>query len=463
MNLVDRSRLPLPGPERRFTFPVAGRQRLPNGLSLATVARPGLPMVSLALVLPAGSALDPAERPGMASITADMLDEGSGERSAIEMQEALARIGAELDTETGPDSVALSLSLLDRFVPQGLRLLSDIVVRPRLGAADFERVRTLRANRIRQLRDVAGVNAEAVFVRALYGSHAYGHLSIGSSTSLAGMDAGEIAGFHRAQYDPTRATLIAVGAIDDAAFARQAEDAFGAWQRSGDGSTAPAVPGGAADEGAPGAVPAQRLLIVDRPGAAQTELRVGHVGVPRMTPDFHALVLLNAVLGGHFSSRLNLNLRERKGYTYGVRSVFDFRRMAGPFSVQTSVQTDSTAEAVAEILGELRDIGRDRPAVEDERSLSAATLTKGYPRNFETPGQVARGLAQLAIYGLPDDTFEVFVPCIQALATDDVTRAAGQYLHPDRAVAVAVGDCSRIRRPLEAAGLGEAAVVAPDL
>jgi len=143
--------------------------------------------------------------------------------------------------------------------------------------------------------------------------------------------------------------------------------------------------------------------------------------------------------------------------------VFDFRRMAGPFSVQTSVQTDSTADAVAEILGELRDIGRDRPAVEDERSLSAATLTKGYPRNFETPGQVARGLAQLAIYGLPDDTFEVFVPCIQALATDDVTRAAGQYLHPDRAVAVAVGDCSRIRRPLEAAGLGEAAVVAPDL
>ena len=420
-------------------------------------------MVSLALLLPAGSALDPAERPGLASMTADMLDEGSGERSAIEMQEALARIGAELDTEAGPDSVVLSLSLLDRFVPQGLRLLSDIVVRPRLDAVDFERVRALRANRMRQLRDVAGVNAEAVFARALYGSHAYGHLSIGSSTSLAGMDTAEVIGFHRAQYDPSRATLIAVGAIDDAAFAREVEDAFGTWERSTDRSTAPAVPGGAADETTTGAAPAQRLLIVDRPGAAQTELRVGHVGVPRKAPDFHALVLLNAVLGGHFSSRLNLNLRERKGYTYGVRSVFDFRRMAGPFSIQTSVQTDATAEAVSEILGELHAIGHDRPVDEEERSLSAATLTKGYPRNFETSGQVAMGLAQLAIYDLPGDTFEVFAPRIQALTADDVTRAAGQYFHPDRAVVVAVGDCLRIRHALEAAGLGEAAVVAPDL
>jgi predicted Zn-dependent peptidase len=442
---------------------VADKQRLRNGLSLSTVERPGLPMVSLALVLPAGSALDPEDRPGLASLTADMLDEGSGDRSAIEMQEALARIGAELDTETGPDSVVLSLSLLDRFVPKGLELLSQIVVRPRLGAPDFERVRTLRANRIRQLRDVPGVNAEAVFGRALYGAHPYGHLSIGSSASLAGMDADEVAGFHRAHYDPSRATLVAVGAIDAAAFARQAEDAFGSWRQVANSSVAPAEPGSDTNANRPEAMPAQRLLVVDRPGAAQTELRVGHAGVPRKTPDFHALVLLNAVLGGHFSSRLNLNLRERKGYTYGVRSGFDFRKMAGPFAVQTSVQTDATAAAVAEILGELRDIGGGRPANEDERSLSVATLTKGYPRNFETAGQVARGLAQLAIYELPDDTFDVFVPRIRALTADELTRAAGQYLYPDRSVVVAVGDSSRIRGALETAGLGEAAIAAADL
>ncbi|HSP89418.1 MAG TPA: insulinase family protein, partial [Vicinamibacterales bacterium] len=185
--------------------------------------RPGLPMVSLALLLPAGSAGDPANAPGLASMTADMLDEGSGDRSAIELQEALARIGAELDTETGPDSVVLSLSLLDRFVPQGLGILSDIVVRPRLGAADFERVRTLRINRIRQLKDLPGVNAEAVFTSALYGTHPYGHLSIGSSASLSGMTADGVARFHRLQYDPSRATIVAVGAIEGASFARYAE------------------------------------------------------------------------------------------------------------------------------------------------------------------------------------------------------------------------------------------------
>jgi len=463
VNPVDRSRLPLPGPDSGFTFPVANKQRLRNGLSLSIVERPGLPMVSLALVVPAGSALDPENRPGLASLTADMLDEGSGDRSAIDVQEALARIGAELDTETNSDSVVLSLSLLDRFVKQGLELLADVVVRPRLGARDFERVRTLRTNRIRQLRDVPGVNAEAVFARALYGAHPYGHLSIGSRTSLAGMDPGDVDGFHRLHYDPARATLVAVGAIDGAAFARQAEDAFGSWQRRAAEAMPPAEPGHGADGGTADAVPARRLLIVDRPGASQTELRVGHAGVPRKTSDFHALVLLNAVLGGHFSSRLNLNLRERRGCTYGVRSAFDFRKMAGPFSVQTSVQTDATADAVTEVLGELRDIGRDRPADEDERSLSVATLTKGYPGHFETAGQVARGLTHLAVYELPDDTFDVFVPRVRALAADDVTRAAGRYLHPDRAVVVAVGDCSRIKSALETALAGEAAIVSADL
>ena len=463
MSPVDRGRLPLPGPDPGFTFPAADKQRLRNGLSLATVDRRSLPMVSLALLLPAGSACDPAERPGLASMTADILDEGSGDRSAIEMQEELARIGAELDTETGPDSVVLTISLLERFVTQGLRILSDIIVRPRLGAPDFERVRTLRANRIRQLKDLPGVNAEAVFTRALYGAHPYGHLSIGSSASLGGMSTNDVARFHRVQFDPSRATLIAVGAVGAASVARYAEEAFGDWGRDAPAVTAPAVADDGEGRSQFAQAPATRLLIVDRPGAAQTELRVGHLGVPRKTADFHVLVLLNAVLGGHFSSRLNLNLRERKGYTYSVRSVFDFRRLAGPFAIQTSVQTDATADAVTEALTELRDIAGGRPASEDERGLSAATLTKGYPRNFETAGQIARGLAQLALYELPDDTFSLFAPRVQALTAADITRAAAAYLHPDQAVVVAVGDCSRIRASLEAIGLGGADIVVADL
>ena len=464
MSPADRSRLPLPGPEPAFTFPVADKQRLANGLTLTTVARRGLPIVSLALLLPAGSALDPDGQPGLASMTADMLDEGSGDRSAIEMQEALARIGAELDTETGPDSVVLSLTLLERFVPQGLQLLSDIVLRPRLGGTDFERVRALRANRIRQLRDLPGANAEAVFARALYGTHPYGHLSIGSGASLAGLTSDDVVGFHRMQYSASRATLVAVGDLESGAFARQAEDAFGSWRGERPASSSALTGPGLGASGAPAATnPAPRLFLVDRPGAAQTELRVGHIGVPRKTADFHALVLLNAVLGGHFSSRLNLNLRERKGYTYGVRSAFDFRKMAGPFSIQTSVQTDATADAVAEILGEIRSLAADRPPGEEERRLSVSTLTKGYARNFETAGQIGRGLVQLALYDLPDDTFDVFAPRIQSLSILDLARAASEHLHPDRTIIVAVGDCSRIRGPLEAGGIGEAAMAVADL
>jgi predicted Zn-dependent peptidase len=463
MSPVDRSRLPAPGPDPAFTLPSAVKQRLDNGLALWTVERRGLPLVSIALLLPAGSALDPPGQSGLAALTADMIDEGSGDRSAIQMQEAFARIGAELDTETGPDSVLLSLSVLERFVPEGLQLLADIAARPRLAGADVERVRTLRMNRLRQLKDIPGVNAEAVLLKAVYGPLAYGHLPIGSTTSLASLTREDVARFHLSRYDAAGATLIGVGATSPDAFARQADAAFRDWAGSPEARTPAAGAGGAAESQDELPRRAPRLLLVDRPGAAQTELRIGHRGVPRRTADFHALVLLNAVLGGHFMSRLNLNLRERKGYTYGVRSSFDFRRMAGPFSVQTSVRTDATADAVGEILGELSAIRGQKPAGDGELALSVATLTKGYPRSFETIGQVARGLAQLALYELPDDTFEVFTPRIRSLNTADVTRVAHAHLDPDSAVIVAVGDATRIREGLEAGDLGPAVVATPDL
>jgi zinc protease len=464
MSPVDRTRLPSPAPDVRFAFPFATKRRMGNGLGLWTVERRGLPVASVVLVLPVGAALDPDDKPGLAAMTADMLDEGSGDRSAIEMQESLARIGTELDTEVGPDALILSLTLLERFVPEGLGLLADITVRPRLDPADFDRVRTLRVNRLRQLRDVPGVNAELVFLQSLYGTRAYGHLPIGSSSSLARMQASDVVEFHRSAYDPARATLIGVGAIAPDGFARDVDRAFGSWRGADD----PAPPGQAAGDvtvhgalaeaGAPA-----RLQIVDRPGAAQTELRIGHVAVARTTADFHALVLLNAVLGGHFMSRINRKLREDKGYTYGARSAFDFRRMAGPFSVQTSVQTSATGDAVHQVLGELAAIRGDRPASEDELRLSMSTLTKGYPRNFETAGQVARGLAQLALHDLPDDTFAEFCPRVRGLDAEDVTRAARAHIRPDSAVVVAVGDRDRIQGDLDGLGLGRAIATTADL
>jgi zinc protease len=410
------------------------------------------------LLLPAGAALDPATTPGLAAITADMLDEGSGDRSAIEMQEALARIGTDLDTEAGPDAVVLSMTLVDRFLPDSLRLLADIVCRPRLGATDVTRVRDLRMNRLRQIKDAPGANAEAVFSRALYGAHAYGHLPIGTSASLERIGVADIRAFHASAYQPAHATMIVVGAADPERAAQAVTDAFGSWQPD-----AAAVPLDTAGPVIAAGTPPSRLLLVDRPGAAQTELRIGHVAAPRRTPEFHALALLNAVLGGHFMSRINLNLREHRGLTYGARSAFDFRRLAGPFSVQTSVQTGATGEAIREVLGELQAIRHDRPASDEELALSKATLTKGYPRNFETTGQVARGLAQLALYGLPDDTFASFSPRVRALDRDAVTDAATRHLDPDRTVVVAVGDRARIEDDLRRLGLGDPALTMAEL
>lgn len=458
MTRADRTRMPAPGEPRAFVFPRAEKRKLASGLSVWTVERRSLPLVTLVLVIPAGSAADPAGRAGLAAMTADMLDEGSGGRSAIQVHEALARIGTALDTGIGADAVELSLTVLDRFVPDALRLLSEIVVRPALTTADVERVRALRMHRLLQLRSVPGASAEAVFLRAIYGDQAYGHLPQGSSASLAGLGADEVAAFHRAHYDPEWATLVCVGAVRPDAFARAADDAFGGWQtnRGGTADDRPAL-----RTPSPGTT--ARILLVDRPGAAQTELRVGHVGAARRIEEYAALVLLNAVLGGHFMSRLNANLRERRGFTYGVRSSFDLRRMPGPFAVQTSVQTSATAEAVSEILAELEALRGARPAAPDELALSASTLTRGYARNFETAGQVARGLAQLALLDLPDDTFETFVPRIEAVRADDLVRAAGVHLRPHDAVVVAVGDGDRIRSGLGGLGLGAPAETVPDL
>ena len=234
------------------------------------------------------------------------------------------------------------------------------------------------------------------------------------------------------------------------------EQAFGSWsvRSTTDG------PLTSASLASPPEAPATRLQLIHRAGAAQSELRVGHIAVPRSTPDYHALVVLNLVLGGQFVSRINMNLREDKGYTYGARTSFDFRRGPGPFGLQASVQSDATAAALREGLFELRAIRGERPVTRQELELGRAAVTRGYPRNFETADQVGRAAAQLALYELPDDYFSSFVPKVLSLTEGDVTRAAATHIHPDRLAAVIVGDRDTIGS-LEELGLGPVSEVIP--
>lgn len=453
---VDRSRLPGLGPDPGFTFPDIRRGSLANGLRVWTVEHRAVPLVSFLVLLPAGAAADPVERPGLAAVTSDLLDEGCADLNAIDVHEALGRMGAHLDTEIGSDATLLTLTSLSRSAARAVSLLADMVIRPRLEQRDFDRVRELRLSRLVQLRDMPPGLADRAFAQLLYPNHPYGHLPIGSEGSLRGMTLREVGAFHRQVYSPSRITVIAAGDAPHGALASLVERAFGDWAPSAD----------VADVADPRDValpptPAGRVALVHRAGASQSELRIGHVAVPRSTPDYHALLVCNMVLGGQFVSRINMNLREDKGYTYGARTAFDFRRGAGPFVLSASVQSDATANAVREALSEVRAIRGERPVTRGELETGRAALTRGYPRNFETAEQISRAAAELALYGLPDDYFSTFVPKVLAIDEAEVTRVAAEHIDPARMLTVIVGDREKIGADLPRLDLGAVSEVAP--
>ena len=446
---ADRSRLPALGPRRTFVFPTIEKSALPNGLRVWVIRQATVPVVTCFLLIRTGSADDSGGKDGLAALTVDMLDEGSGQRSAIDMHEALARVGAQFDADVGYDGSALGITLLSRFVERGLMLVADMVSRPNLAEADFSRVRQLRLHRLTQLRDSPSAVADRAFVKLLYGDHAYGHMPIGTERALAAMAVEDVRDFQRIAMTPSRATLIVAGDCEHAEIHRIATDAFSGWNSAADlrmtshaASPAPA-----------------RLNVVPRPGAPQSELRIGQIAAARSTPDYHALVAANMVLGGQFVSRVNLNLREDKGLTYGVRTTLDLRRMPGPFVLQTSIETGATARGIIESLGEIAAILGPRPITEEELALGVASLTRGYARNFETAEQIARAAVQMALYDLPDDYFAQYVSRMEAITPAETMAAAARHLDPARLVTLVVGDFERIARDLEAAGLGKPVLV----
>jgi predicted Zn-dependent peptidase len=425
---------------------------LSNGLRVWTVGHRQVPVVAFALLVTTGASADPAGLDGLAAITADMLDEGTGALSAIQVHEAIARLGAQLETDIGSDAMSLGFTVLARFADRALALLGDVVARPALRDDDFARVRQLRLHRLTQLRDVPSAIADRAFVSLVYGRHPYGHTPIGSERTLTAVTADDVRGFHRRAVRPSAATLIAVGDCDHDAVRRSAEAAFGAWSDAGDevspGDTAWPAPA--------------KLNVVPRPGAPQSELRIGHVAAPRTTPDYHALVVANMVLGGQFTSRINMNLREEKGFTYGARTSFDFRRGPGPFVLQVGVQTSATAESIQESIREITEMRGSRPITADELRLAVAALTRGYARNFETADQIGRAATQLALYELPDTYFSEFVPRVEAVTVEGIADALARNLDPTRLTTVVVGDYAAVGADLARIGLGDPVVMSAE-
>jgi predicted Zn-dependent peptidase len=455
---ADRSRLPEVGPDPPFAFPLVVHHTLEGGLEVRTIEHRSVPVVTLAMQVEGGTGADRRGREGLAAITADMLDEGTGPLSAIDVSEALARIGAVHDVDVGPDATVLTLTTLARFAERGALLLAEMLTRPALRESDFDRVRQLRLDRLRQMKDLPPAVAERAFLRLIYGDHPYGHLAIGSDPALRAMTLEEVASFHAFTFRPSRATLVVAGARPHDELRLIAETAFGQWRAASEsteqGSTA-------ADVETESVAPP--LAVVARENAAQSELRIGQLSARRNTPDYHALLVMNAVLGGQFVSRINLKLREEKGYTYGARTGFDWRRGTAPFALQASVHTAATADAVRDSMIELDSIRGARPPSEAEMALAKASLTRGYPRGFETAQQVARAVTQLALYDLPDSYFEEFVPRVNAITAADVVRVAERYVDPGRMTTLIVGDYRTITDSVGTLGLGDPRLLPPEM
>lgn len=447
-----RSRPPLVGSPTGVRFPAITRDELASGLRIWSLPWHPVPVVTVALVIEAGAAHDPADRPGLASLTADLVDEGAAGRNAVELSEAFARLGSHLEVAAGQDLISLSFTTLARNLDEALGLLADVVTRPHLDAADFFRIRELRMSRLRQLRTSAPAVADRAFLEGVFGSHPYGHGTLGTTRALEAASLDDVHTFYQ-RFSPAAATLVVAGDVPASAVAAQARARFRDW---GQPRSLTPQPRGSAPGSDPvfAALPppltgSPRCLLVDRPGAPQAELRIGRLGPARHDPAYPALVTLNAALGGQFTSRINQHLRETKGHTYGARTGFDFRRLCSSFSCDTSVQPDAAPEAIADVLAEFAAAQSTRPIAGDELARAKNSLTRGYVRHFETPAHLVRAAVELRKFDLADDTFDRFVPAVEAVTEEDVLAAAGALLQPDACVLAVVGDAERYRTSLQ--------------
>ena len=450
---LDRSKRPAAAPAPAVVAPVVVKRTLPNGLQVWTVTRRELPIVNALLLIRAGSAMDGAT-PGIADVTASLLDDGAGGLSSLEFANALDFLGANLGASAAAEQTQVSLLTLRKHADSAFALMGDMVVRPALAQEEIERERSARLQSLRQQKDRPTIIASQTFDRLVYGAaHPYGHPSNGTIESVGKLTRGDIAAFYDAYYRPNNAVLIVVGDVTPADAQRLATRAFGEWQRQPVPALAEALPA------RPGAK-ATAVYLVDKPGAAQSEIRIGHALTSRsMTPDYYALRVLNAALGGAFTSRVNLNIREAKGYTYGARTGMTFNRGDGPFVASAGVFTAKTDSSLIEFMKEIRDIRGARPLTPAETEFAKASLIRAYPRALETNAGVAATLADLAFFRLPDAELTGYLTKLGQVKPADVTRVAQKYLSPDSAVIVVVGDLAKIQPGIEALHLGPVTVL----
>jgi predicted Zn-dependent peptidase len=442
----DRSKPPASGSAPALKLPAIQKRQLSNGLPVWLVELHEVPVVQVNLMVLGGTADDPAGKFGVASLMAAMLTEGAGTKTSLDIADAIDFLGADLSAAAAVNSTSIRLHVPVARLAEALPIMADVVQRPTFPAAELDRLRQQRLTSLLQARDDPSTTAALAFSRVLYGKdHRFGTATMGTAETIKAFSVQDLQAFYNTIVRSDTSTLVVAGDITADKALPLLETSFGKWK-----------PASAAPKRSsltnPGQPVTRVVYLVDKANAPQSQIRIGWIGVSRDTPDYFPLLVMNTILGGSFSSRLNLNLREKHGYTYGASSNFDMRLTAGPFSAGAGVQTDKTSEALTEFFNELNGILKPVPGDELARAKNYVALR--FPSTFESTSDMSRRLEDMILFKLPDDFYSNYVQNIQKVSGADVQRVAQKYIAPDKLAVVVVGDKKVIEPGIRALNLG---------
>lgn len=442
MTNLDRSKPPQPGAITQIAFPKFITTRTSTGTPVYLVENHEQPLVSVSLYLRSGSNTDVAGKEGLASFAAELLTKGTVSRSATQIAEEIDFVGGSLGASASSDSTTISTAVLTRYLGTALDLLADVTLNPVYADEELDRAKLQRIAGIKQSKSDPGYLSETVFSKKVFAGHSYGLESGGTENSVPKLDASVLKQYYFNISSPSDAFFIVAGDVSEPDILRMLGDRFAAWKDFPVTSHAGSIPGEQKK---------RSVLLVEKEQAVQSAIRVGHLGIARNDKDYVACYVLNMLLGGYFNSRINMNLREKHGFTYGARSFFDARKQTGAFAVSTEVRTEVTAKAVQEIINELTLI-RNEPVSADELSMVKNYIIGSFPLSIETPQQVAGRIATLALYGLDMDYYDKFRDTVAALTREDLLRTAQTYIHPDTVTISASGDAKALENDMKAFG-----------
>lgn len=442
---LDRTVRPIGKSAPKIQLPQIQKTTLKNGLNVWLVEHHELPVVAFNLVIQAGSDHD-GSKLGLAAMTADLLDEGTKNRDALKISDDLESIGATLNVNSSFDGSFLSMSTLTKHIDKALDVFADVLINPTFSDKEFQRLKKQRLTSLLQQRDQPVAIANNAFSYILYGSeHPYGNNVTGTEASLNAMLATDAENFYKMYYRPNNATLLVVGDVKLNEISSTIEKVLSEWKKQD-------VPGMEIPK--PNQVSKRVVYLIDKPGAAQSEIRIGFPALARSTPDYFPVLVMNRMLGGQFASRINMNLREKHGYTYGARSGFSFLKGAGPFSASAGVTTAKTDSSLIEFFNELNKM-HDDGMTSEELSFVKKGAIGGFALGFETPGQIASQLQSIVLYGLPENYFENYLTNIDNVSLKDITDVSKKYLDTTKMVVIVVGDLSVIKEGVLALKLGD--------